>query len=176
MNNLLESQCCYRKIIPVMSCLLMACFLLSSCEPLRKKFTRKKKAEKEETEMIPVLEPIDYPKSSYSVPKEYKYHFSLLKVWQTDLLTALQENTSQKRQLYILDQMVAQLEEMKKLMVEEKQKGVSQIVTSLQSIRNDLAQPTPLRNTFVIKKNIETISRQIRKDYNFETIEKSLVE
>ncbi len=175
MNNLLERQYRNRQIIPLVVYLLMACLLLSSCEPLRKKFTRQKKGEKAETELAPILEPIDYPKSSYSVPKDYKYHYSLWKVWHGDLLTALQENESQKRQLDILDQMVAQLEEMKKLMVEEKQKGVVQIIASLQRIRNDLAQPTPFRNTFVIKKNVETIDRQIRKDYNFEMIEKSLL-
>ena len=49
------------------------------CEPLRKKFIRKRKAAQESSEDIPVLEPIDYPDKVYTAEDLYKQHYSL---WQ----------------------------------------------------------------------------------------------
>ena len=92
-------------------------FIFSGCEPLRKKFTRKSKKERATSvAALPILEPEEYPDKPFDPLKEYSYRYSMWNVWYKDYLMATEENTSDKRQSYILSQMAVQLDEMQKLL------------------------------------------------------------
>jgi len=109
-------------------CSLCVVFLaISGCTPLRKKFTRKKKDKQANQKFIPVLDPIDYPEKVYSAAEKYKYHYSLWKVWNKDLLQVLERNGSEKRQKYLLDQAIVQLKEMQNSLSDEKKAGFAQL-------------------------------------------------
>ena len=98
------------RIIPFAFLILLFLFgtlTSSGCTPLRKKFTRKKKEDKEQNQkFIPVLEPVDYPEKIYSSLDRYKHHYSLWKVWEKDLIQTIEEDGSDKRQKYLLSQAV----------------------------------------------------------------------
>src|SRR5262245_48984541 len=94
-------------------CLAVLSVSLSGCEPLRKKFTRKKKADKKE-KFIPVLEPVDYPPSRVSSLEQYKYHFSLWQVWNKEMGQLADDPNTDKRLDYLYEQIIQELEEMKR--------------------------------------------------------------
>src|SRR5437899_1682173 len=98
---------------------LILVFLISSlgCEPLRKKFVRQKKKEQKE-EFEPVLDPIDYPAAVHSPTQDYKHAYGLWKVWNKELLQEIETNDNEKRQVYLLNESIEQLEAMEKLVQE----------------------------------------------------------
>ena len=75
----------------------------SGCEPLRKKFTRKKKEEKVKG-VEPILEPIDYAPLIHAPIERYKYHYNLWHVWHKECITALSIKDNDKRIKYFYDQ------------------------------------------------------------------------
>ena len=52
--------------------LVLVSLLCGGCEPLRKKFIRQKKQDKEISGTIPILEPIDYPEKIHSSAEDYQ--------------------------------------------------------------------------------------------------------
>lgn len=148
---------------------------LSGCEPLRKKFTRKSKKERTvSTETVPILDPEDYPDKPFDPYKEYKYRYSMWNVWYKDYLMATEENTSDKRQSYILGQMVVQLDEMQKLLAAEKQQALEKEKGQLQQVVEDFKTPSPLRNAYIIKSKVMLIDKHIRRDFRPGDVQKSL--
>ena len=166
-----------KKFCAVLCGLLILTFLTSSCEPLRKKFTRKKKKEKEaQEEILPILEPIEYPVAEFSPEREYKHRYSLFKIWMKDLSTDLYERGNIKKQLYDTDQLIEQVNKMQELVVEEKKKEFSSIEGTVKAIKTELQTPQPLRNDYKIKKNLDDIDKGMRHKLNFQTIQNSLTQ
>ena len=148
-------------------------FFLSGCEPLRKKFKRSKKKEKEVAE-IPVLEPIDYPKKIYNTTEVYKKHYSLWRAWHQDLSESLMENAGRKRQLYLWDQTVNSLLEMQKVLPKDKQMALEGSLKRLQRVRADLEATVPQRSTSALRGEVDSIDKEIRKNFSFNKIQGSL--
>ena len=120
-----------------------------------------------------MLDPIDYPPPVFDPEREYKLHFSLWKVWHKDLLTVLEERGSQKRQLYILDQLLTQLEELQKLLESTKKEELSKQSQQLQLVKNDLN--AVLINSFAIKKRLLSIDKDVRNNFNFDKMKENLI-
>src|SRR3990167_5723451 len=119
------------RYLSVLSILVVLCVLTVSvggCTSLRKKFTRKKKEKTNEQAFVPVLDPVDYPPPSVSPEERYRYNYSLWKVWYRDLVKNIDAKESDKNQKYLVGQIIAQLEEMKKWVSEAKQKELSERV------------------------------------------------
>ena len=155
---------------------LVAALGLSGCEPLRKKFIRQKKKEKGESmETLPILEPLEYPEKVYSPEDLYKQHYSLWQAWYTDLLTAIDDRESTKREIYNLNQAVSHLEAMKKLLATDQQPELQAILRSLEEIREDLKQPQPFINLNYIRLELESVGKKIRRQYRFIKVKESLV-
>src|SRR3989338_2477083 len=154
----------YRNVIWVL-CVLS--FLMSGCQPLRKKFTRKKKEEKEAGgKFIPVLEPIDYPVKAYSLEQDYKQHFSLWKVWERDLMQSIENDDSDKRQKYLLGKSLEELEAMNALMGEARQAGFSAVLGQVRQIQKEYDKPAAMRSKFSVKKQLNASSKEIRHHYS----------
>ena len=147
-------------------CLCVVIFAVSGCTPLRRKFTRKKKKDKEQSQkFIPVLEPVDYPEKVYSSMERYKHHYSLWKIWDRDLLQAIERDGSDKRQKYLLGQAIEQLEEMKKRLVDEKQVELGQLIDDLRRVQQVYEKPASMRNKFSTRKKIELNAKKIRNGF-----------
>ena len=157
------------RVFPGLVCICCFCVLvltLSSCTPLRRKFTRKKKKDRSESQkFIPVLEPIDYPEKVYSSLERYKQHYSLWKVWDRDLLQTIESDGSDKRQKYLLGQAIEQLEGMKELLADEKKTGFVLLIDGLREVRGVYKKSASMRNKFSIRKKIERNSRKIRNGF-----------
>ena len=145
--------------------ILSALVLTTGCEPFRKKFVRKKKEEKQQ-KFIPVLEPIEYPEPQQSSEGRYKYYYSLWKVWSGDLLRAIDEKESDKKQKYLVTQALKNLEEMKKWVKEDKQKEIDLILVDLSDLNSYYDTVEGLRNTTMLKRKIEKAMSQVRKNFN----------
>ena len=161
-----------RSLLIVISCFALA-FSSLSCEPLRKKFVRKKKTENKSEKFIPVLDPIDYPPVEHSALERYKQHYSLWKVWYRDLITVIDEQGSDKRQKYLFDQMIAQMEEMNKWIVPAKKDELSGLIDDLKKTENAFAEPALMRNRFIFKSKIESNAKKIQDGFKPQLLEES---
>ena len=156
-------------------CLLSVSLIAGGCEPLRKKFTRQKKKDQETSATIPILEPIDYPEQIHSPSGDYKQHYSLWQVWQREFLNSLDDASSVKQELFDLVQLIAQLQEMQKLLTPEKSSKLSVVIAQFESLKEAVAQPGPFRNITNIKLKAELLGKQIREEYRFNRVKDSLV-
>ena len=152
---------------------LVVSMTLSSCEPLRKKFTRKKKADSAESMEVPILEPVAYPKKVYTSLDLYKNHFTYWKAWHKELMQSVADNQGTKRKLYLLAQDVTQLTEMQKLLPEEKQALLKNAIDRLARFRADVVSPVPSRDASAWKTELESIDKKIRRDYSVEKMQGS---
>lgn len=141
--------------------------VLSGCAPLRKKFTRKKKEDRQvDQKFIPVLDPIDYPEKIYSAEENYKHHYSLWKVWNKDFLQVLERDGSEKRQKYLLDQAIERLEEMQNLLSDEKKAGLAELVDELKNVRQDYNKSSSMRSKFSMRSKVERNAKKIRNQFS----------
>ncbi len=156
--------------------LLVGFFTMTAagCEPLRKKFTRKKK-ENVETESLPVLDPVIYPDVVKTSDQIYQHHYSLWQVWYRDLLTEFQEKHSDKRRRYIISQMLAQLDAMQDVVQGEKKTLLTQLRDSLQSVSADFERPMGIRNDDLLEKQITHLERQLRNTLSPQDVKGTLI-
>lgn len=149
----------------LITALLGASLSLTGCESFRKKFKRdKKKTDAQRIASLPVLEPMDYPDKDYSPEDKYKKHYSSWKIWQEELILALDANESDKRQKYLVSQVLTQLEEMKKWVNQEKQTNLNDVIDDYAQVLNGLQSPAPMRNNLSLKRNVERAGKMIREN------------
>ena len=148
--------------------LVLGFFVTSSlgCETLRKKFTRQKKKGEEASQIIPVLDPIDYPPAVHTTDELFRHYHSLWRVWYKDFMIALDESAEDKRQKYLLAQLIGQVEEMKKLVIEEKQLGLNKLSDSLNQVQNEYEKPSVMRSRFSIKRVLESADKKMVTEFN----------
>lgn len=139
---------------------------LGGCTTLRRKFTRKKKEKTSEQAFIPVLDPIDYPPPSISPEERYRYHYSLWKVWHRDLVQNVERRESDKRQKFLVNQAIVQLEEMKKWMNAEKQKELAECISGWREVLAMYDRPAAMRSDSAVKRKIEANAKKIRNQFN----------
>ena len=157
------------------SCVVIFIFLASvtGCEPLRKKFTRQKK-KVQESEEIPILEPIEYPKTVMTAESLYKRSYSFWKAWQKDLSDSIVNSTSSKRQLYLLNQVISNLVQMQALLVPERQQGLKDIIVRFQKIQSEIKSPVPMRAATSLKTDIDLLEKRVRLEYAFDKVTNSI--
>jgi len=148
-------------------CLSALLLIMSGCAPLRKKFTRKKKNKNQEAgKFIPVLDPIDYQEKVITFEEKYKYHYSLWKVWNKDLLQNIALNSSAKRQNYLLNQIIEQLDEMKILLADQKQSELDELINDLRKVKQIYEKPSVMRSKFSTRTKIERNAKSVRNKFS----------
>ena len=135
------------------------------CESLRKKFVRQKKQDQKE-EFIPVLDPIDYPAAIHSPEQDYKKAYGLWKVWNREYLQEVDVNENDKRQRYLLNEAISQVEEMKKLVKEEKQAVFVPVLKDLNALRDSYETPAMVRRASATKRVAEQNAKIILNELN----------
>lgn len=141
----------------------------SSCQPLRKKFTRKKNEEKVE-KFIPILEPVDYAESSVSIQQKYNHHYLIYRVWEKELMAGLEHGESDKRMKYSLEQLLSNLEEMEKVVPLEKKMVLTQILDQYRSAYAYFDKPKALRNDDSLISDLRKYERETRKNLKPEIV------
>ena len=153
--------------------ILVSCGL--GCASLKKKFTRQKKKQVHE-EFVPVLDPIDYAPPVVSAQQEYRQHYSIWKIWQRDLVQNIEADAPEKKQRYLLEQMIAQLREMEKWLLEEKRARLSVLVGELEGILQSYETPAPLRDASSTKRKIEANAKKVRAAFDPKVVKDYLVD
>jgi len=149
----------------------VCCLVFSSlfgCEAFVKKFTRKPKKEKPAEEMI--LVPEEYPVLFENKEQAYRQYFLYWKSWQDELINALLACLSQKKQLTCIDYAIKNLEEVKKLLDEEKRSQLDSYITESVKLRNDIDKDTYANNTNMNRVTAERIKRKILRDFSYSKV------
>ena len=141
----------------------MTTIINTGCEPLRKKFVRKKKKSDAE-ESIPLFEPVDYEAEANRSETLYQQQYSLWMMWHTDVLTALEDNRNNKKILSDLDQLSMKLAAMEKLVIPPKRETLGKYAQELASIKREM--DAPVRNTYGIQRRIESLGRLMRENFS----------
>jgi len=146
---------------------LLLMFSLTSigCQTLRKKFTRAKKVDTEESSVMPVLEPIDYAPQKQSAQEQYHYRYSLWKSWYKDLIEAIDADDNDKRIKYAMAEVITQLEEMKKWIKGEKKDQLEILINHWYAIQRDFDIPSAMRRNNSVKNKLALEEKIIRNGF-----------
>lgn len=164
-----------RRPIVFIATIMILTLTLSSCDTLRRKFTRKKKGHVEDIDYNPVLEPQEYPAPENNPVESYKQHYALLKVWYTDLWSDLQDKASDKKMTYTVKQLNGQIDEMERLVNPEKQADFNKLRGCLTYIKQSLDQPSPLRNRARIESDLRSFYHQLLTRLTLSKVKSQLV-
>lgn len=142
-------------------------FIISSmgCEAFIKKFTRKPKKEEPPEEMI--LVPEEYPSLFKDKEEAYRQYFLYWKSWQDELINSLSVGTSQKKQLSCADEALKNLNEIKKILVEEKHKALDLYITELIGLRDNIKNDPYSNNAANNRSLAEVLKRNILRDFSY---------
>lgn len=160
-----------RHIILLATCYLLLATLIG-CEAFVKKFTRKPKrfTVKEE----PVLVPEQYSLSDISTEERYRQYFLFWKSWQDELITALGSSASHKKRKDCLKQAIRNLEEMRFLLFEEKQKELDVYLERLRHLTNEINQDIYGSRLTIHKGRAESLKRNILRDLSYPKVKNHL--
>jgi hypothetical protein len=135
------------------------------CEAFIKKFTRKPKKEEPPEEMI--LVPEEYPSLFKDKEEAYRQYFLYWKSWQDELINSLSVGTSQKKQLSCADEALKNLNEIKKILVEEKHKALDLYITELIGLRDNIKNDPYSNNAANNRSLAEVLKRNILRDFSY---------
>lgn len=160
--------------------MLCVAVTLSGCAPLKKKFVRAKKKEEKE-KFIPVLEPIDYAARTQSAEEIYRSHYSLWKIWEKEALNATLESKdlvsskNDKKVISAIAQMIEQMKEMRKLLIEEKQPPLDSLIAKLLDVQQTI-ESKQVYSTPQLDRQIKRISKEFRSKYSPQALQGTYVE
>ncbi|MDP2939379.1 MAG: hypothetical protein Q8O13_04770 [Candidatus Omnitrophota bacterium] len=143
---------------------------LAGCEALKKKFIRKHKGEQKEEVQV-IFEPQEYPLQEFTNEELYQNHYLLWKSWKQELSEALQEGINNKKRIESVKEMIAHLEAMKFLLLDNHQKQLELFIQSAKKI-NDKILAGRLNNSdfMVLRNNLETLEKNIRNNYSYKKV------
>lgn len=173
----MRKKCC-TIVLPSLAMIVGFIFIMVSlqgCEPLRKKFTRHKKGEAQQQEYEPILDPIDYPAKVYDPQADYTYRYSLFRVWEKELTAGIQDRVSAKRLQYLVSNILVQLEEMSKLVTDDKKPALASATQNFQTLLQTVAQPTQFYNLRDVGIEVERAARPILNDYRPQLMEGKII-
>ena len=128
-----ESQRILTAGILVFSCVL----LLTGCETLQKKFTRKKKAQKQE---VMIVSPRDYSAHPFPSDVLYKQYFIYWKSWNQELVTGFNDRASDKKVLDCTQQALINLKKMASYLREQQAKELGVYIKKTEEISDGILE------------------------------------
>lgn len=146
---------------------LLAFFILANlagCEPLRKKFTRKKKE--------PVKMPRVYQIKKYErkpTPELYKKHYAYWASWQSELTRVLGEN--HKKDSRCAEEIVGNLRDMQNMLVKAKADELNPRIEKIAKVKEMIFnEDMTSANKDYIKRTLEKEDRAIKRDFYYDKI------
>ncbi len=179
MLKIIQAPTRFNRRFTVLIILLCAViFVVEGCQPLRKKFTRKKKEDKRD-EVVAILNPIAYPEESDSAQKKYAQHYSLRTVWFNSLLQTVREynggHLNEKNLGYLFGQITEHIKEMEALLVPEKQAELEVLLNEFSSVEKEFDKPTQMRDMNDIRRRLESLDKNFRKNFSPKVISGYLI-
>jgi hypothetical protein len=152
----------HKKLVFLIAGFLVVSLTLSSCDTLRQKFTRKKKAGEEDQNFVPVLVPEEYPAPELDPEHNYKENYDLIKAWYTDLWTAIGDRNTPKYTHYIITQVTNHITQMEKLVDAPTQANLVKLAGFLDYYMASLDEPWQSRNISRIQSDLRAFDRFLR--------------
>lgn len=147
----------------------------AGCEPLRKKFIRKKKADVESNEAVAILDPIEYQEKVKPSIVIYQEHYNLWKVWHRDLETVVLEDLGDKKAASDLEQIRQHLTAMKNLLPVERQGAMAVNFGILEKFSQELAKPSALRRKSFLTSQLRALEKSIKNDFSPGKVQEALL-
>ncbi len=152
--------------------LLALCILvnLAGCEPLRKKFTRKKK---EVVKMPRVHQIKEYEKKP--TPELYKKHYAYWTSWQSELIRVLGQN--HKKDMRCAEELIGNLRDMQNMLDKEKADELETHIEKIVKLKDVISEEdmTPVNRDYV-RRALEREERAIKRDFYYDKIKGHLKE
>ena len=117
--------------------LLSLIIVFSGCEGFRKKFVRKRKQKNTQEEMVIV--PRDYNEHPFPPDVLYKQYFVYWKAWNQELVTALHNQSSDKKILSCAEQSYTNLKKMSTYLNDEKVEELKPYLEKTERLREEIA-------------------------------------
>jgi len=144
---------------------------LIGCEAFVKKFTRKPKEEKKE-EMV--LVPEDY-KDNMTPEERYRQYFLFWKSWQDELITSLLEDRSPKKKLDCIEQAIKNLDELRKLLKDEKkQKLLDKYILQSERLKDMISDDIYGKNNNQNRARAESIKISVARCFTYSEVKASV--
>lgn len=152
---------------------LLFATVLCGCEAFRKKFVRKPKEEKE----VRVVTQIKEYKALYSPEVGYKQYYLFWRTSHEELVSSLEaQNGNRKKTLYFAKQTAEHLQEMRDLLLPEKQKELELFISKQGDIARRLDRRSLNRaQKLGIKSILKRQKKQIERAFAFKHIQEYLV-
>lgn len=150
--------------------------LLTGCEPLKKKFVRQKKKDKEGTgDFIPVLQPEDYPAPKHGPEDAYAQQYSLFNVWISDFADNFETMDNEKRLMNDLDAALKAVDEMIRLVKPPVADDLGKIKAQVQFLREEYTKPKAFRNISRIKSEARSLDVTMPKKFKVPMVKEYLI-
>jgi hypothetical protein len=147
--------------------ILMVFFLLANlagCEPLRKKFIRKKKE--------PVKMPRIYQLKKYEkkpTPELYQKHYAFWMTWQSELIKVLGEN--HKKDMRCIEEIISNLKDMQNILIQEKADKLQPHIDKLAKVKDVIFnEELTQANKDYVKRTLERIERAIKREFTYKKV------
>jgi hypothetical protein len=161
----------HKNMVCVIAGILVMSLTLSSCDTLRKKFTRqKKKGETEDQAFVPVLVPEEYPAPELNPEQNYKENYDLIKAWYTDLWTAIDDKSTARYIHYTITQVNNHIAQMQKLVDAPTQVKLAKLNTFLDYYTTSLDDSWQVRNVSRIRTDLIEFDRYLRDNLRADRI------
>ncbi|MFH1692640.1 MAG: hypothetical protein ABIC68_08795 [Candidatus Omnitrophota bacterium] len=161
---------------PLMLCVVIffCVCLLTGCETLRKKFTRKRKTIDKQENVVIV--PRDYDEHPFPPDVLYKQYFAYWKAWNQELIQSLSDQESYKRIMSSSQQAVSNLKKMSSYLVDEKAAKLNVYVEKLEKIDTEIQQahnlPSERMRTFRYK--VSRVYSCVNREFDYTKIKNDL--
>jgi len=141
------------------------CILFSGCEAFVRKFTRKPKKAEVKEEIVSI--PQDYSQSDIPVEERYRQYFVFWKSWQDELIASLSPSGSYKKRKGCLEEAIENLQNLRPLLFEEKQKDLDVYLEELQHLKDEISQDIYGTNLASLRSKAESLKRNILRDFSY---------
>ncbi len=155
--------------------IVVLCLSLEGCSSLGKKFIRKKKDTAQE-DVIPVLNPVDYPAPQWTSKDRYQQFYEMFKIWQKDALVTLDDRPSDKQIRYKFSQMAVQLEGMRGLLKGKSLELVNDVFLDYQAITAVYEEPAAFRSAVTIKSRVNRLGDRVVSELDPDLVKEDLID
>ncbi len=125
-----------KKLLLIFLCVSLSSALLTGCETLRKKFTRKRKTTDNQEQVIIV--PRDYNAHPFPSDVLYKQYFIYWKSWNQELITSLTDESSYRKVDDCVEQAVINLRKMSSYLDDDMAKKLGAYVKQTEDLKGDI--------------------------------------
>ena len=158
-------------ITPILIMVINSWFLVNliGCDAFVRKFTRKPKTENLPQEEM-VLAPEEYKGPQMSKEELYRQYFLFWRSWQDEVISSLLEKASHKRQVNCAEEAIKNLNSLRELLNEDKQKKLDIYLTQLEELKDLITKDLYGNNSSSYAQKAELIKRNILRDFSYNKI------